>query len=146
MTPALQAFVSHLEKRGLNAGLRFIPGPPAQIAIPACNSATGGFHVFDEGHEFTVELEGKHHSHFPTPQEAADFVADFITERACVTVDYIGDRCVGSSRFQLEQEGVTTETLRNSLIGLKGGNIRSERFLWSGPVDMNQTQPPERDA
>lgn len=138
VTPALDAFASHLEKRGLSPELRFASDPPARIAIPAKNTATGGIVIFDGTNELTVELEGKHHSHFSTPQEAADFVADIITQRVCVTVDYMGGRCIGSSYFQLDEEGVTVETLPNSLVGLKGGSIRSERFLWSGPVDPSR--------
>ena len=139
MTPALRSVLSQLKKRGVTADLHFVADSPARLAIPPKNAATGGITVYDEPHELTVELEGKHHSHFQTPEEAANFVADIITERVCVTVDYLGDRCIGSSHFQLDQEGVTRESLRNSLTGLRGGNIRSERFLWSGPVDEKRT-------
>lgn len=139
VTPALHSFASQLEKRGLNPELRFMPGPPARITIPAKNTATGGVLVYDDSCDVTVELQGKHHSHFSTPREAADFVADLITERIGVTVDYLGDRCIGSSDFQLEKEGFTVEALRNSPTGLTGGNVRSERFLWSGPVDTKRT-------
>ena len=138
VTPALDAFVTHLEKRGLSLELLFASDPPARIAIPAKDTATGGIVIFDETHELTVELEGKHHSHFTTPQAAADFVADIVTQRVCVAVDYMGGRCIGSSYFQLDEEGVTVDTLRDSLVGLKGGSIRSERFLWSGPVDTSR--------
>ena len=135
VTPALQSVSSRLRQRGVNVDLCFVTGSPARLAIPPLNDATGGITVYDEPHELTVELDGKHHSHFKTPEEAADFVADIITEQVCVTVDYLGDRCLGSSHFRLDQEGVTRETLRDSLVGLRGGNIRSERFLWSGPVN-----------
>lgn len=139
MTPTLQALSSRLKNLGVIAELRFVAGPPAQLTIPARNPATGRITIYDEPHELTVELEGKHHSHFQTPEEAADFVAGIITERVCVTVDYLGDRCIGSSHFQLDQQGVTRETLRDSLAGLRGGNIRSERYLWSGPVHEKRT-------
>lgn len=139
VTPTLESVSSQLEKRGVTADLRFIAGPPARIVVPPKNDATGGITVYDESHELTVELGGKHHSHFQTPEEAADLVADIINERVCVTVDYLGDRCIGSSHFYLDQQGVRRETLRDSLTGLRGGNIRSERFLWSGPVDEQRT-------
>ena len=139
MTPALQSVSSRLTKHSMNVDFKFILGPPAQISIPAKNDETGGITVFDEPDELTVEIEGKHHSHFLTPEEAADFVADIINERVCLTVDYLNDRCIGSSYFHLDREGVTAETLRNSLIGKRGGNIRTERFLWSGPIIEKQT-------
>lgn len=139
MTPTLQSVLSRLKTRGVIVEVRFVAGPPAQLTVPPENAETGGITIFDEPDELTVELEGKHHSHFQTPHEAADFVADIIAERVCVTVDYLGDRCIGSSHFRLDHEGVARETLRDSLAGLRGGNIRSERFLWSGPVSEKRT-------
>src|SRR6056297_1149386 len=131
LTPALRSVAAQLTNLGIIADLEFVADSPARLSIPPKNAATGGIAVYDEPHELTVALEGKHHSHFQTPEEAADFVADIINERVCVTVDYLGDRCIGSSHFKLDQHGVTRETLRDSLTGIRGGNIRSERFLWS---------------
>lgn len=139
MTPKLETVSSRLKTLCVIAEIRFSAGPPAQLTIPPENAATGGITVYDEPHELTVELAGKHHSHFQSPHDAADFVADIISERVCVTVDYLGDRCIGSSHFRLDHEDVTRETLRDSLAGLRLGNIRSERFLWSGPVNEKRT-------
>jgi len=74
--------------------------------------------------------------HNPGAGRPTDFAG---TDRVCVAVHYLGDQCIGSSHFCLDQEGVTPETLRDSLAGLQGDNIRSERFLWSGPGDEIQT-------
>lgn len=90
--------------------------------------------MYDESDELTVEIGRLYHSHFTLPGDAAKFVASLIADRICVTLDFIGDRCIGSSAFALDAEGATPGSLRDTGIGLKGGNIRSERYLWSGPV------------
>ena len=108
--------------------------------------------VDDNGDELTLELGKKHHTHFPgysydgdsderrlaaAANDAAQFAIDVINDRVCFTVDYLDDRCIGSSHFYLDAENTTADTVRDSSAGVRGGNIRSDRFLWSTPLQAN---------
>lgn len=139
MTPALKQFAAHLTSLGVDTELAFTAGAPATLSLPEEHAEVGPLTVYDEPNELTVEVGRLHHSHFATPREAADFVADLIAGRICVTVDFLGDRCIGSSYFALDAKGTRAETLRDTALGLKGGTIRSLRYLWSGPVPAKQT-------
>ena len=66
--------------------------------------------------------------------DAARFVYALMSDGVCVTVDYLDGRCVGSSHFFLDAENLTPDTVGRSQTGIRGGNIRTERFIWSGPV------------
>jgi len=139
MTPALQQFAEQLQLLGVDANLQIVPGFPASLLIPAKHADVGPVTVYDEPDELTVEIGQLHHSHFASPGEAASFVANVIADRICVTVDFLGERCIGSSYFHIEGSGAGAETIRNSLLGLKGGHIRSDRYLWSGPIPETST-------
>lgn len=134
MTPALQQFADSLRSLGADAKLTFAAGPPATLLIPARHADVGPITVFDEPEELTVEIGRLHHSHFAEPSEAAKLVADVLADRICVTIDFVGERCIGSSYFHVDGANSTVETLRDSPLGLKGGHIRSDRYLWSGPI------------
>lgn len=138
MTPALQQFATHLGSSGVDVDLTFAAGPPATLVLPARHPNVGAITVYDKGEELTVEIGRLHHSHFTIPSEAATFVANFIADRICVTVDFLGDRCLGSSDFALDSEGASAERLADTQLGLRGGNIRSQRYLWSGPIAEKQ--------
>jgi hypothetical protein len=138
MTPALQQFADRLRLLGVDANPTFAAGPPATLSIPAKHADVGPINVYDEPDELTVEIGRLHHSHFAFPSEAAKFVAEVLADRICVTVDFLGDRCMGSSYFRVDgaDPGADpgAETWRNSPLGLKGGHIRSKCYLWSGPL------------
>ena len=157
MTPALERFASHLLTLS-DSGLAptFDAGPPPTLRIPARHPDVGGITIFDEPAELTIEVGDKHHTHFSgnhfdanTETErlelacraAAEFVADLIADRICVTVDFLGERCIGSSHLYLDSENTSSDAIRDTMIGIKGGNIRSKRYLWSAPIPEKQTEP-----
>jgi hypothetical protein len=121
----------------------------AALTLPAKCELVGPLVVSDDDVELTVVIGTLHHTHFSAwncrgdsesvkmlevAQNAAAFVADVLMDRVCFTIDYSDKRCIGSSHFYLDAENATVETLRESIFGLRGGNIRTERFLWTGPI------------
>jgi len=67
-------------------------------------------------------------------QDAAEFVNDVMCDRVCITVDFIGKRCIGSSHYYIDEEDHGYGVLRGIDVGKSLGERRSERFLWSGPI------------
>ncbi|TWT55349.1 hypothetical protein [Allorhodopirellula solitaria] len=102
--------------------------------------------VHDYDDEFVVDLGTKHHTHFHgsrypdatdmagAAKDAAQFVFALMSDGVCVSVDYLDGRCIGSSHFFLDAERLTPGTVGKSQIGIRGGNIHTERFTWSGSV------------
>ncbi|TWU59967.1 hypothetical protein Poly51_02400 [Rubripirellula tenax] len=153
MTPALNAFLERFAELGgdtsrwLQAGSRY-----PTLILPARHNDVGPLSIDDNGDELTLELGTKHHTHFSgysydgdsddlrllaAAHDVARFVMDVIADRVCFTTDYLNDRCIGSSHFYLDAENTTADTVRDTLIGLRGGNIRTDRFLWSSPLQQN---------
>ncbi len=153
MTATLNKFAARLaELQGSSLDFRYVEGPPPAIIIPARHVAVGEITIYDDGDELTIDIGRKHHTHvscynfdrYPESdrldmvvQDAAEFVNDVMCDRVCITVDFIGDRCVGSSHYYIEEEEKDDRgygVLRGIDIGKSPGGRRSERFLWSGPI------------
>ena len=152
MTPTLENFCDHL--RILRSGLEdliFKSEPSPAVVIAAASPLVGDLYIYDEGDELTVVIGDKHHSHFSsiqydgsTPDErlihaahaAAEFVRDVLANRVFVSIDFLGDRCVGSSCGRIVDNkplDISHDSL-GSLIRSKFGNIETERYVWSGPL------------
>ncbi|HET8564060.1 MAG TPA: hypothetical protein VFM35_09330, partial [Candidatus Binatia bacterium] len=67
-------------------------------------------------------------------RDAAEFVNDVMCDRVCITVDYIGERCIGSSLFYNDEDYASSSLVRGIGVGATSGEHRSERFRWSGPL------------
>ena len=153
MTPALDAFLRRFAELGGDADRwACSDAHHPTLTFPAQHESVGSLSIDDNGDELTLELGSKHHAHFSgynydgesdssrllaAAHDAAKFAFDVMTDRVCFTVDFIDDRCIGSSHFYLDAENTTADTVRDSAIGLRGGNIRSDRFLWSSPLQPN---------
>ncbi len=150
MTTNLEAFLQRFVELGGDASrwARTDAQFPTLI-LPALHDDVGPLSIDDNGDELTIELNEKHHTHFSgynydgesaeqrmiaAVHDAARFAFDVLSDRICFTVDFIDGRCVGSSHFYLEAESTTAETVRDTIIGTRGGNIRSDRYLWSTPL------------
>lgn len=152
MTPTLQKLVREFAALGGDAeSWAYEDGPPPCLTYPAKHPDVGPLHVYDDGYELTVCLDKKHHSHIATynylkepeserlnlvASEAAQFVNDIVSDRVLFAVDSVGTECRGSSHVYLDDHPHGAESLRVS-IGLRGGNIRTERYLWSGPYNQD---------
>jgi hypothetical protein len=119
MTSTLKSFVTRLEAlRGASISIKFADGPPLSATIPAKNENVGDMVIYDDGDELTVEIGHKHHTHISSytyesypaadrldmvARDAAEFVDDVMRDRVCITVDFRGDRCIGSSHYYLAE-------------------------------------------
>lgn len=65
---------------------------------------------------------------------AAEYVARILALQIGVAVHYRGQTCISASLIYLDDDGVDASSLAASSLGLYGGNVRTERFLWTGPV------------
>jgi len=155
--PALDAFLTRINELGgsIDSWVYTNSDRPT-LTLAATHDSVGPLAVDDNGDELTVEIGTKQHTHFSgysfdsdsdqsrllaAAKDAAAFVYDVTMDRVCFTVDYLHERCIGSSHFYLDNENTTADTVRDTCIGLRGGNIRSERYLWSGPVREHRTEP-----
>ncbi|WP_404304975.1 hypothetical protein [Neorhodopirellula lusitana] len=147
MPPNLVLFLESFVDGGLDrSSWVYTDIPNHRLTLDMAEGLLNPIVVHDDGNELTVDLGKSHHTHFhgsrypygpDIPGAAADavqFVRAVISNGVCVTVDYLDGRCIGSSHFFLDIEGLTPDTLRESRTGLRGGNIRTDRILWSGPV------------
>ena len=150
MTPALDAFLRRFAELGGDADRwEQSEASNATLTFPALHDSIGQMSIDDNGDELTLELGTKHHTHFSgysyegnseherllaAAHDAAAFAFDVISDRVCFSVDYIDDRCIGSSHFYLDAVNATADTVRDTMIGVRGGNIRSDRYLWSSPL------------
>lgn len=150
MTPTLNKFAARLaEIQGTPRKLRYSDGPPPAATIPGENVAVGDMTIYDDGDELTIDIGRKHHTHiscynydrFPEAErlemvarDAAEFVNDVMCDRVCITVDYIGERCIGSSHFYDDEDNQSSSMVRGIGVGGTSGERRSERFRWSGPL------------
>ena len=151
MTPTLNKFAARLaEIQDTPRKFKFTNGPPPAATIPAEHEAVGDMTIYDEGDELTIDIGHKHHTHvssysyerFPEAErlnmvarDAAEFVNDVMRDRVCISVDYIGERCIGSSHFYDDDEDVENSSLVREIgVGATSGERRSQRFRWSGPL------------
>lgn len=106
--------------------------------------------IYDDGDELTVEIGDKHHTHVSeysytrhpeterlqmVARDAAEFVNDVMSDRVCITVDFKGDRCVGSSHFYIDEGEGGSSLVRGMGDSASWEGYRSERYLWSGPIE-----------
>lgn len=158
MTPKLASFLDCLLDHGTVPANEYVAskwignGQSApSIVIPAANDSVGNMTVYDDGDELTIEIGQLHHTHFSAYnydgetneqrlvaaiEDAAKFVADVFADRVEFSVDYAGDRCIGSSHGYLDSGCQTAELVRTPGAPLfRNEATRSERYVWSGPIN-----------
>jgi len=110
--------------------------------------SVGPLVIYDDGDELTLEFGTKYHCHFGCLESdecnasrmeaaamlAAGFADRILRERIGVAVHYSDRGCTGAALIYLDDFGFSSEELSSSDVGIVGGLIRTERFLWSGPV------------
>jgi hypothetical protein len=151
MTPTLRAFAKRLaELQGHEVTMTFSPGPPPVATIKAQDERVGDLTIYDDGDELTVDVGHKHHTHVSSynyvrhpeterldmvAHDAASYVNDIMCDRVCFTVDFRDDRCIGSSNFYIDEDQSSSSLVRGFGTGVDSGKARSERYVWSGPID-----------
>ena len=158
MTPTLKEFAKRLAVfRGTSLKLLYSKGPIPSVIIRAENELVGDLTIYDDGDELTIDIGRKHHTHVSAynydrhpeteydrhpeterlkmvAQDAAAFVDDVMRDRVCVTVNFQGERCIGSSHFYLDEENASSSLVQEIAVAATSSGRRSERFLWSGPI------------
>ncbi len=150
MAPYMVHFSMKLKNRGhdvLEWSCEESKNPTLRLA--AKNSLVGPLVLFDGREELTLEVGTKYHCHFDghvtdeygvdrlhaAAMLAADYVDRILRERIGVAVHYNDRGCIGAALIYLDEHGLTAGNLKDSDVGIHGGLIRTERFLWSGPVE-----------
>lgn len=123
-----------------------------RLILKAAHEAVGPLTIYDDTFELTLEFGRCYHCHFDgseselppnaTEQDhldaaaalAAEYVARILDLRIGVAVHYQGDHCTGASLIDLDDAGMTASKFAASASGFVGGKVRSERFLWTGPI------------
>jgi hypothetical protein len=149
MAPYTLAFLEELKIRGYDVSeWSYEEGEIPTLRLEAKNAMVGPLVLFDDRAELTLEVGSKYHCHFDGQETdeygsdrmyaasmlAADFVDRILSERIGIAVHYNDRGCIGTALIYLDELGLTSENLKYSNIGVCGGLIRTERFLWSGPV------------
>jgi len=149
MPPYFVAFLDELKTFDPDMSpWQFSDGPPPTLTLAAHHPCVGPLVLFDEGTEVTLEFGTKYHCHFDgcdaetceadrmrnAAVRAADFVDRILRKRIGVAVHFNDCRCTGASLLYLDDLNVSAENLAASTAGLYGGAIRTERFLWTGPI------------
>lgn len=157
MTPNLEKFLTSLQATCdvpgyVDAVLKQDDGtePSPAIIIPAQHERVGDLTICDDGNELTVVIGELHHTHFSPDTcdersneqrlsaaiaHTATFVAELLADRVLISVDYAGDRCLGSSHQSLDSSFTSADRLRTSLLSpLRKGTRRSLHYIWSGPI------------
>jgi hypothetical protein len=149
MAPYILAFLEELKTRGYDvSGWSYEEGENPTLRLAAKNSLVGPLVLFDDREELTLEVGTKYHCHFDGQETdeygtdrmyaasmlAADYVDRILREQIGVAVHYNDRGCIGAALIYLDEHGLTPENLKYSYVGVYGGLIRTERFLWSGPV------------
>ncbi|QDV88802.1 hypothetical protein [Planctomycetes bacterium TBK1r] len=159
MTPTLQHFIDELAAQGVDdPGWRLELDERPHLVLDPLDNVVGPLEVWDDTCELTLVFGKCYHCHFDgcesdllasaTDEQrlaaaaslTAEYVARILDSRIGVAVHYRGDTCIGAALIYLDDDGVDASQLAESTIGLYGGNIRTERFLWSGPVPAPQNQ------
>lgn len=149
MSPNLLEFLDELKTRGYNVSeWSYEECEKPTLWLAAKNPLVGPLVLYDDGEEVSLEVGTKYHLHFygqefyangtvrmhTASMLAADFVDRVLSERIGVAVHYDDRGCLGAALIYLDDHGLTPESLKHSSVGIDGGFIRTERFLWSGPV------------
>jgi hypothetical protein len=147
--PSFLAFLDELKLRGYDVSTWFYEQcDKPTLRLAAKNPLVGPLVLYDDGDELSLAVGTKYHLHFSdqefdndssyrmhTASElAAEFSDEVLNDRIGVAVHYDDRGCLGASLIYLDSHGLTPETFKCSSIGIEGGLIRTERFLWSGPV------------
>lgn len=158
MTPTLDSFVDRLRIYGVTPKYEVVASKwvsnalsSPSLVIPAANDSVGALTVYDDDNELTVEIGQLHHTHFSAYnydgetneqrlgaaiEDAARFVADVFADRIYISVDFAGERCIGSSHSNLRSGSPPTDLVRMTDAPLLHNEAtRSERYVWSGPID-----------
>ena len=150
MAPYMQAFLDELERRGQDRSQwLFSSGESPTLTLQARNLSTGSLVLSDDCDELTLEIGHVFHCHFDGTGTneygtdrmrsaallAADYAHRVVTDRIGIAVHYNETHCIGAALIYLDDCGLLPENLHASAEGLYGGHIRTERFLWSGPVE-----------
>ncbi|MCA9081219.1 MAG: hypothetical protein KDA58_11720 [Planctomycetaceae bacterium] len=127
-------------------------GDVPRLELDAVHDAVGPLIVYDDAVELTLQIGRHYHCHFDgseglLPEETtdcerlhiaseltADSVSRILTLRIGLAVYYQGDRCVGSALVDLDEEGGEGTDLFAAPWGKRAGAVRTERFLWNGPI------------
>ncbi len=159
MTPTLNSFVDQLRFHGVTPTYEFVASKwigsalsTPSLVIPAANDSVGALTAYDDGDELTVEIGQLHHTHFSAYnydgetneqrlgaaiEDAARFVAEVFADRIYISVDFAGERCIGSSHGYLHSGNRPTDMLRMPDAPLFPNEAtRSERYVWSGPANI----------
>ncbi|MBX3416055.1 MAG: hypothetical protein KF851_00510 [Pirellulaceae bacterium] len=149
MAPYILTFLDELKTRGYDVSeWSYEVGENSTLRLAAKNSLVGPLVLFDDREELTLEFGTKYHCHFDGQETdeygtdrmhaasmlAADYVDRILREQIGVAVHYNDRGCIGAALIYLDEHGLTPDNLKYSNIGVYGGLIRTERFLWSGPV------------
>ena len=149
MAPYFLAFLEVLKRRGYDVlEWTYKEGESPTLQLAAKNLLVGPLVLFDDREELILEAGPKYHCHVDVQETdgcgtdrmyaasllAADYVDRILRERIGVAVHYNARRGIGAALIYLDEHGLTPENLKYSNVGVYGGLIRTERFLWSGPV------------
>jgi hypothetical protein len=149
MPPCFQTFLNELSQISHDVSQwTFANGERPTLTHPAGEHLAGPLVLTQENGELTLEIGSKYHCHFDgcssvdspedrmdhAAQQAADFVDRLLSDRIAIAVHYDNRRCIGASLIDVEEQGLRPETLADSNVGLYGGLIHTERFLWSRRV------------
>ena len=118
------------------------------LTLEAQHPCVGPLVIYDEGEELTLEFGTKYHCHFDGFESetheadrmlgaailAAGYVNRILCKRIGVAVHFNDRCCTGASLIYLDDCGLSAENLEESTAGIFGGTIRTERFLWTGPI------------
>ncbi len=150
MPPYFVAFLDKLKTlRHDISRWQFSDAIPPTLTLAAQHPSVGPLVLFDEETELTLEFGTKYHSHFGDFEEAtcedermliaansaAEFVDRILREKIGVAVHFAeSGGCTGASLIYLDDLGISAKKLAASTAGIYGGSIRTERFLWTGPI------------
>jgi len=149
MPPYFNALLAELERLGHDTtAWCFTNDDQPLLQLAAMDPSVGPLVIYDDGDELTLEFGTKYHCHFGCLESdecnasrmeaaamlAAGFADRILRERIGVAVHYSDRGCTGAALIYLDDFGFSSEELSSSDVGIVGGLIRTERFLWSGPV------------
>ncbi len=150
MTPILNRFAAQLaELEGRSRRFKYEAVPMPAAIIRAIQPAVGDMTIYDDGDGLTIDIGRKHHTHFYgssyggyseakqrefAARDAANWVNDVLSDRVCITVEFLGTRRIGSSSFYIRLESSASSITRGFGAGSPTEARRSERYLWSGPI------------
>ena len=69
---------------------------------------------------------------------AVNFVRNLFADRVLITLEYLGDDCIGSAHVRLKDRFHASNSLEDLCLR-GGGNIRMQSYVWSGPVALDDS-------